>query len=65
MINRWSGLVRVSLPWATFGLVVVDGKIAEAAPVAGWSTGKPIESVAAYYRRRGGVVEPVDEGCER
>lgn len=45
--------VWVSLPWATFGLAVHDGRIVDAAPIARWSIGKHERDVADYYRRRG------------
>jgi hypothetical protein len=33
-------LVRVELPWAVFGFVVgADGRITQAAPIAGWMEG--------------------------
>lgn len=51
------GLVRVSLPWATFGLVVDGGhRVSEAAPIASWAVGRPAREVWDYYARRGAEV---------
>ena len=45
-------LIRVVLPYAVFGLVAVDGRIVDAAPIARWTVGKTEAEVAAYYRRK-------------
>lgn len=47
--------IRVSLPWATFGLRVEGGYVVEAAPIARWTVGKDETVVANHYRRRGAV----------
>lgn len=51
-------MIRVSLPWATFGLIVdpTTYKIREAAPIAAWSTGKPARTVWDYYDAKGAVL---------
>lgn len=49
-------LVQVSLPYATFGLVIRDGRVSAAPPVARWAAGKHEAEVAGYYRRRGAVL---------
>lgn len=49
--------VRVSLPWATFGLRVEHGTVVDAAPIARWAIGKPERDVAAYFRRRGATFD--------
>ena len=46
-------LIWVSLPHATFGLLVADGVITKAPPIARWAIGRGEHEVAAYYRRRG------------
>lgn len=46
-------VIRVKLPWACFGLVVVDAVVVEAAPIAKWAEGKPARQVWDYYARRG------------
>ncbi len=52
-------LYWVSLPWATFGIVAVDGIVTEAAPIAykpkgfGKTVGRPWSEVRAYYKQMG------------
>jgi hypothetical protein len=59
-MSGWSGVVQVSSPRATFGLVVTNGIVTEAAPYGrSASLGKPITRVATYWRSRGWTVEPV------
>lgn len=57
MGERW---VWVSLPYATFGLAVAGGRVVDAAPIARWAIGKPERQVAAYYRRKGAQLVPLD-----
>lgn len=45
--------IWVSLPFATFGLAVLDGKVVDAAPIARWCIGKDEQYVADYWRKRG------------
>ena len=52
--------LRVTLPYATFILGAADGKVATA-PGAEWAQGRSTRDVAAYFRRRGGSVEPLDD----
>ena len=49
-------LVVISLPYATFGLVVEDGQVVEAAPIAQWAVGKSVEYVIGYYWRKGAFI---------
>lgn len=49
-------MIRVQLPYATFGLVVRDQRITEAAPIAGWTLGKRAREVWDYYVRKGADV---------
>lgn len=48
-------MIRVSLPYATFGLLVdpTTLTISEAAPIAHWATGKPARTVWGYYQNKG------------
>jgi hypothetical protein len=48
-------MIRVQLSYATFGLIVHDGVILEAAPIAAWTRGRPARQVWDYYARRGHV----------
>jgi hypothetical protein len=50
----------VSLPYATFALVLRDGIVTRAAPIAGWAVGKEEARVLRYYRRKGATVERLD-----
>ena len=50
----------MSLPWATFGLAVEGGRVVNAAPIARWAIGRDEAEVAAYYRRRGAQLVPLD-----
>jgi hypothetical protein len=47
----------VSLPWATFGLLVEDGVVVHAPPIARWAVGKDERTVADYYRRHGATFD--------
>lgn len=53
--------VWVSLPYATFGLGIEDGKIVEAPPIARWVIGKSEMWVASYYRRKGATFIVLDD----
>lgn len=53
---RW---VWVSLPWATFGIAVRDGRVVDAAPIARWSIGRDEGQVAGYFRHRGARFAPL------
>lgn len=56
--DRW---IWVSLPFATFALVVRDGLVVDAAPIARWSIGRRELDVADYYRRRGAIFQPLPD----
>lgn len=43
---------QVTLPYATFGIVVADGQVIDSAPIARWTVGRSWADVAAYFRRR-------------
>jgi hypothetical protein len=45
----------ISLPYATFGVGVTNGRVTSTAPIAAWARGKPA-SVLAFYRRKGAEV---------
>lgn len=55
------GWVWGSLSYATFGLLVADGKVVDAAPIARWTVGKPERQVADYFRRKGVRFERLPE----
>jgi hypothetical protein len=54
--------IQVSLPnGETFGLIVDGGEIADAAPYAKKSIGRPEREAADYYRRQGATFTDVPE----
>lgn len=52
-------LVYVELPYATYGLVVEDGQVVDAPPIAHWMVGKSEHEVAAWIARKGGRGTPL------
>lgn len=55
---RCSGLIRVTLSYACFGIVVdQDGVITEAAPIAGWSIGKTLLEFDDWVKSKGGSIQ--------
>lgn len=50
-------LYYISLPYATFGLVVEKGIVIEAAPIAKWTLNKQIDVVEKYYLKKNAVVQ--------
>lgn len=57
-MSRW---VWVSLPHATFAIVVADGLVVDAAPIARWTIGRDERDVAEYFRRRGAEFQPLPD----
>ena len=55
-------LYWVRLPYATFGLVVADGRIQRAPPSARWAIGKDADTVLTYERRKGATITLVSSG---
>jgi hypothetical protein len=43
----------VSLPYATFGLVVHNAVVWAAPPIASWAVGRSEHEVYGYYQRKG------------
>jgi hypothetical protein len=52
-------LIQVDTGYACFCLVVRDGVVVEAAPIAKWVMGKSVEYVVSYFRRKGASVVEV------
>lgn len=50
-------LVTINLPDATFGLVIDDGIVTSAPPIARWAKGEEFDKVICYYQERGAEVE--------
>ena len=51
--------LRVTMPYATYILSIADGTVTSA-PGAEWARGRDARETAAYFRRRGGRVEPLE-----
>ena len=54
-------LYRISLPYATFGLVAENNIVVKAAPIAKWAIGKTIDNVLFYYEGRGAKVTVINK----
>lgn len=50
------GWWRIEQKHACFALVVRSGVVQTAAPIAGWTKGKPWQVVRAYYAARGAKI---------
>ena len=63
MINKQyrNGLLRINLPYATFGIVVENGFVREAAPMGKWMIGKHINMIIKWVEKKGGKVEAINE----
>lgn len=48
-MNRW---LWVSLPYATYGIRIENGRVAEAAPIAHWMIGKDEHTVMAWLFKK-------------
>jgi hypothetical protein len=51
--------LRVSLPYATYGIRVKGNLVVEAAPIARWMLGKSIGYVTAWIMKKHGTIEGV------
>ena len=56
-------LIQITLQQLTFGLVVDDGVVTSAPPVARWAKGEELEKVVGYYLDRGAEVTVVRTEC--
>lgn len=56
-MRRW---VWISLPYATYGIAVEDGKVVDAAPIARWMINKDERECADWVRGKGARVVPLD-----
>jgi len=48
-------LFRVVLPHAVFGVVVINDKVVQTAPIASW------QYVHAYYTKKGAIIECINQ----
>lgn len=58
MTERW---IWVSLPYATFAIIVSGGVVVDAAPIARKSIGRPEREVTDYYRSRDAEIWPEED----
>lgn len=54
-------LVRVVLPYATYGLIVKDGIIVDAPPIARWLIGKTTAFARLWIRDKRGAASLLDK----
>lgn len=48
-------IIWVSLPYATYGIEVENGKVIDAAPIARWMIGKDTRFIREWIAAKGGV----------
>lgn len=56
-MNNEGILYQITTPFACYGIVVLNGLVVEAAPIAYWAVGKTWEYVSNYYKRKGYTYE--------
>jgi len=57
-------LYQVDVPLKTretFGVIVVDGFVSQAAPIAKWAIGLPINRVLNWFEKKGGTFEIIEK----
>jgi hypothetical protein len=50
-------LWRIELPYAVAGIIVVDNRVIESAPIFAWMVGKTLAECEAWVLRMGGKME--------
>lgn len=50
--TKW---VRVELPYAVFGIEVMEGRVIDAAPIGSWMIGKETSFIREWIRKKGGT----------
>lgn len=61
MWNPRSKLYRAILPYYCCGLIVLDDRVVDAAPIARWSVGKSLDEFKRWAATKRGAVEEVPE----
>jgi len=54
-------LYQVTLPYACFGVIVVDWVITEAAPIGKWMLGKNINYISVWVTGKSGKIEKISK----
>jgi hypothetical protein len=49
-------LYRIVLSYAVFGIVVMDNKVTNSAPIGCWMVGKTLDSIRSWVVRKGGTI---------
>ena len=57
-------LIQVTLPYYTAGIVVVDGKVTDTAPICRWMVDMDVDRAMTWVRKRGGSAELVSGRVE-
>lgn len=57
-------LIYVDLPYACFGLEAHEGVVVDAAPIARWAVGRPLEEVRRYFEKKG-LRQWIEKGVSR
>lgn len=52
-------MIYIDLPYACFALVVENGKVVRAPPIAKWALGRNTEVVVKYYRDKKAKVQVI------
>lgn len=55
--SKW---IWVSLPYATFGIKVMGGRVIDAAPIAKWMIGKDTEFIRQWIKKKDGTWKLLD-----
>ena len=51
-VSMW---IWVSLPYATFGIKVMEGRVIDAAPIASWMIGKETSFIREWILKKNGT----------
>ena len=49
-------MIYISLPYATFALIITNGVISDAPPIARWTIGKTAQWVIKYYEGKNSLI---------
>jgi hypothetical protein len=57
-------LYKVTVPYASYGIVVRDETVIEAAPIARWMVGKSLKRIIEWVRGKHGTVAIVERALD-
>ncbi len=55
-IKKNERLLKIELPYACYGIIVVEGTIIDSAPIARWAIGKDLEYFIRWVEKKGGTI---------